>query len=237
MVQLHFLDDDDDGDATLASPLRRGTRCRPRNRSCRSWRNSIAGSCVGIHVFSLSFPFPLGHMTSAPWSRTPLSSPHYLSVLPSLPSAPTSLFARASEPSSLFSSSLASLPFFSFSFLIALFYSAVTIRKSISVNPRQPRQRRETVGVGLRETETGTGMAPSSPCPPPSLILFHPRPKSNSSFRRWENTASALSATPASRKSTAGQESPRAAKICLCCGELEDAVAKTRHQHHLQSLS
>ena len=127
------------------------------------------------------------------------------------------------------------LPFFSFPFLIALFYSAVTIRKSISVNPRQPRQRRETVGVGLRET--GTGMAPSSPCPPPSLILFHPRPKSNSSFRRWENTASALSATPASRKSTAGQESPRAAKICLCCGELEDAVAKTRHQHHLQSLS
>ena len=111
-----------------------------------------------------------------------------------------------------------SFPFFSFPFLIALFYSAVTIRKSIPVNPRQPRQLRETGGgweVGLRET--GTGMAPSSPCPPlPSLILYyHPRPKSNSSFRRWENTASALSATPASRKSTAGQGSPRAAKMCF----------------------
>ena len=60
MVQLHFLDDDD-GDATLASPPRRGTRCRPRNRCCRSWRNSIAGSsCVGMNVFSHSgsFPFP-----------------------------------------------------------------------------------------------------------------------------------------------------------------------------------
>ena len=39
-----------------------------------------------------------------------------------------------------------SLPFFSFPFLIALFYSAVTIRKSIPVNPRQPRQRREGDG-------------------------------------------------------------------------------------------
>ena len=37
MVQFHFLDDDD-GDATSASPPRRGTRCR-----ARSWT-------VGVHV-------------------------------------------------------------------------------------------------------------------------------------------------------------------------------------------
>ena len=157
-------------------------------------------------------------MTSVPWSRTP-------SLLSTLSSCATKSPLRADLAvraciRAIISVFLLppSLPFFSFPFLIALFYSAVTIRKSIPVNPRQPRQLRETGGgweVGLRET--GTGMAPSSPCPPlPSLILYyHPRPKSNSSFRRWENTASALSATPASRKSTAGQGSPRAAKMCF----------------------
>ena len=59
--------------------------------------------------------------------------------------------------------------FLSFPFLIALFYSAVTIRKSIPVNPRQPRQRQRQRRGWDWDREWEWGGSPHS---------FPPRPHS-----------------------------------------------------------